>query len=174
MHQRNHITSSQNLEETDVIVHGRKIPLERIRRQMNLNQGLLFRWRQDGYESLEEKFSKLKITVPSEPMSALDELTKVEHTRNLKVGHDHSDILNHSYVSFMISALYDHAVFLSDEEFKDRYHDRTPVDVQSAVEKPFLYILVSQKPPMLTSCLTPPPDWKILTLYISQHISREQ
>lgn len=130
---------------------------------MNLNQGLLFRWRQDGYESLEEKFSKLKITVPSEPMSALDELTKVEHTRNLKVGHDHSDILNHSYVSFMVFALYYPAVILTGEEFKEfkeRNPDRAPADVQSAVEKPYLrYIFwVSQTPPMLTSCLTPPPD----------------
>lgn len=70
---------------------------------------------------------------------------KVEHTRNLKVWHDHSAILNHSYVSFMISALYDTAVFLTDEEFKERYPDRTPVDVQSAVEKPCLYILGQSK-----------------------------
>uniref|UniRef100_A0A8W8NYK1 Uncharacterized protein n=1 Tax=Magallana gigas TaxID=29159 RepID=A0A8W8NYK1_MAGGI len=101
-YRRNHITSSGVLEETEVTVHGRKIPLEHIRRQMNVDQGLLFRWRKDDYENLDEetilkRFSKLKITVPSEPMSALDELMKVEHTRNLKVWHDHSDILNHSY-----------------------------------------------------------------------------
>uniref|UniRef100_A0A8W8L0T5 Uncharacterized protein n=1 Tax=Magallana gigas TaxID=29159 RepID=A0A8W8L0T5_MAGGI len=145
-YRRNHITSSGDLEETEVTVHGRKIPLEHIRRQMNVDQGLLFRWRKDDYENLDEetilkRFSKLKIPVPSEPMSALDELMKLEHTRNLKVWHDHSDILNHSYVSFMISALYDTAVYLRDEEFKERYPDRTPVDVQSAVEKPYLYIL---------------------------------
>lgn len=138
-YRRNHITSSGNLEETDVVVHGRKIPLERIRRQMNLDQGLLFRWRKDDYENLDEetileRLSKLNIPVPSEPMSAHDELMKVEHTRNLKVWHDHSDILNHSYVSFMISALYDPAVFLTDEEYKERYPDRPPVDVQSARE----------------------------------------
>lgn len=149
-YRRNHITSSGNLEEVDVVVHGRKIPLERIRRQMNLDQGLLIRWRKDDYENLDEetileRLSKLKIPVPSEPMSALDELMKVEHTRNMKVWHDHSDILNHSYVSFMISALYDPAVFLTDEEYKERYPDRPPVDVQSAVEKPYLYILGQSK-----------------------------
>lgn len=42
---------------------------------MNVDQGLLFRWRKDDYENLDEetilkRFSKLKITVPSEPMSA--------------------------------------------------------------------------------------------------------
>lgn len=62
-------------------------------------------------ETLLEKLSKLEITVPSEPMLALDELMKVEHTRILKVWHDHSDILNQRYVGFMISALYDPAVF---------------------------------------------------------------
>lgn len=115
-----------------------------------LTRAYFYRWRKDDYENLDEetilkRFSKLKIPVPSEPMSALDELMKLEHTRNLKVWHDHSDILNHSYVSFMISALYDTAVYLTDEEFKERYPDRTPVDVQSAVEKPYLYILGQSK-----------------------------
>lgn len=97
----------------------------------------------DGYESLDEKFSKLKITVPIEPMSALDELMKVAHTRNLKVWHDHSDILNHSYASFMISALYYNAVFLTDEEFKERYPDRRLVSCQEAI--PTVYILAQSK-----------------------------
>lgn len=134
-------------------MHGRKIPLERIRRQLNLYQGLLFRWRKDGYESLDEKFSKLKITVPIDPMSALDELMKVAHTRNLKVWHDHSGILNHSYASFMISALYYNAVFLTDEEFKEKYPDRRLVSCQEAI--PTVYILAQSK---TTSCLTHPPD----------------
>lgn len=115
-------------------MHGRKIPLERIGRQMNLDQDFLFKWRKGEYERLNEdiileRISKLQFTVPSDPMSALDELMKVEHTRNLKFWHDHSDILNHCYASFLISALYYPAVYLTDEEFKERYPDRASVDV---------------------------------------------
>lgn len=63
-------------------MHGRKIPLERIGRQMNLDQGFLFIWRKGEYENLNEdiileRISKLQITVPSDPMSALDELITV-------------------------------------------------------------------------------------------------
>ena len=70
---------------------------------------------------------------------------RLEHTRNLKVWHDHSDILNHSYISFMISALYDPAVFLTDDEYKERYPDRPPVDVQAVIERPYLYIFGQSK-----------------------------
>lgn len=149
-YRRNRITSTGVLQETDVVVYGRKIPLERIRRQMNIDQGSYLRWKKEDYENISSeevhnRLRNLKIDVPSEPTSALDELMKVEHTRNLKIWHDHSDILNHSYVSFMISALYDPAIFLTDEEFQQKYPDNPPVDVQSVVEKPYLYILGQSK-----------------------------
>lgn len=112
-------------------------------------------------ETLLERLSKFEITVPSKPMLALDELMKVEHTRILKAWHDRPAILNHSYVSIIFSALLYPAVFFTDKEYKERYPYIPPVDVQSAVEKPYLYIyihLVSEKTLRLTSCPTPPPD----------------
>lgn len=45
----------------------------------------------------------------------------------------------------MVSTLYDHSVFLTNEEFHRKFPERTPVDVQSVVEKPYLYILGQSK-----------------------------
>ncbi|CAC5356825.1 unnamed protein product [Mytilus coruscus] len=51
-----------------------------------------------------------------------------------------SNILNHTYISFMVSFIYDHANFLTNEEFRETYPKKKPVDVQAVVEKPDLYI----------------------------------
>ncbi|CAC5408358.1 unnamed protein product [Mytilus coruscus] len=51
-----------------------------------------------------------------------------------------SDILNHTYISFMVSFIYDHANFLTNEEFRETYPKKKPVDVQAVVERPNLYI----------------------------------
>lgn len=67
--------------------------------------------------------------------------TNETHTRHLKIWHDHSDILNHTYISIMVSTLYDTASFITDEEYRDKYPERPPADVQAMVEKPFLYVL---------------------------------
>ena len=53
--------------------------------------------------------------------------------------------MNLRYISFMISALYYPAVFLTDDEYKERYPDRPPVDVQAVIERPYLYILGQSK-----------------------------
>ena len=45
----------------------------------------------------------------------------------------------------MISALYDPVVFLSNQEYREKYPERPPVDVPSAVERPYLYILGQSK-----------------------------
>lgn len=62
-------------------------------------------------------------------------------TRHLKIWHDHSDILNHSYITIISSTLYDTKSFLINDEYKRKYPDHLPADVQAMVEKPFLYIL---------------------------------
>ena len=64
-----------------------------------------------------------------------------ERTRHLKMWHDHSDILNHTYVHFMVSFLYDTGNFLSNEEYKEHFPDRKPINVQTIVERPNLHIL---------------------------------
>lgn len=68
-----------------------------------------------------------------------------QHTRHLKLWHDHSGILNHIYVAIMVSTLCGHSVFLTNEEFHKKIPERTVEDVQRVVEKRYLYILGQSK-----------------------------
>ena len=42
------------------------------------------------------------------------ELMKIERTRYYQMWHDHSDILNHSYLFLMVSTLYNKNLFLTN------------------------------------------------------------
>lgn len=57
---------------------------------------------------------------PGDIENARDILHQKEKEWKLKMWHDHLDILNHSYVSFMSCFLYDPINFLTDEEFNQR------------------------------------------------------
>ncbi|CAC5378819.1 unnamed protein product [Mytilus coruscus] len=70
-----------------------------------------------------------------------NKLKTIERTRQIKVWHDHSCILNHTYINFMINYVYDNANFLTDEEFQKQNPTLSRIDCQKIVEKPQLYIL---------------------------------
>lgn len=84
-----------------------------------------------------EQFCKL-MSEPGDIENARDTLHQKEKEWMLKMWHNHSDILNHSYVSFMSCFLYDPINFLTDEEFKQRNPEKKKIDVQSFIEKPQL------------------------------------
>ena len=95
-------------------------------------------------------------------------LKSLERTRNIKVWHDHSDVLNHTYVSFMVSYIYDKANFLTDEEYKSKYQQKKLVNVQAIVERPQLYILGQSG--TFQTCRTFITELSnIYTLYLIQH-----
>lgn len=147
---RNKITATGHLQDTDVTVYGRKIPFDDIRHQMNEDQTELFRGSNEVYDQMSrdtvvQKLEALHMEVPDDLSEAREKIKRAEWSRNLKLWHDHSDILNHSYVCFMVSSLYDQAVYLTNEEYKLRYPNRPPIDVQSVVERPYLYILGQSK-----------------------------
>ena len=56
----------------------------------------------------------------------LDQMTEARNdyqrnndiTQHLKIWHNHSDILNHSYITIILSTLYDTVSFLTDDEDK--------------------------------------------------------
>ena len=74
----------------------------------------------DGNSSLEELLKKLM---------------KYERARSLSLWHDVSTLSIHGHVLMMVACLYDPAVFLTDDECKEKYN------IQSEVEKPELYML---------------------------------
>ena len=90
---RNKISKSGKLEETEITVYGRKIPLQNIRIQMNKDQDQFLKIRSDeDYNNLTEemicqRFTTLNMEIPSE--NPLQVLKQLERTRNLKVWHDH-------------------------------------------------------------------------------------
>lgn len=93
------------------------------------------------YNRLKQISSSTKSTETDSTLaSEINRLMTLERQINLKIWHDHSDILNHTYISFMVSFIYDHANFLTNEEFRETYPKKKPVDVQAVVERPNLYI----------------------------------
>lgn len=80
--------------------------------------------------------SKFSMKVPG-----TKDLKRLERMRHLKIWYDHSDILNHTYISFMASTLYNPNLYLTNQEYCQKFPDRPPIDVQATVEKPHLYIL---------------------------------
>lgn len=85
--------------------------------------------------------SKVNMKVPG----TKEDLKRLGKTRHLKIWHDHSDILNHTYISFMVSTLYDPNLYITNQEYCQKFPDRPPIDVQATVEKPHLYILDQSK-----------------------------
>ena len=70
----------------------------------------------------------------------LEKLIDFERTRHLMFWHDGSDLANHSHILMTVSAMYDKAIFLTEEEYFEKTNMRIK-NIQSLVEEPFLYIL---------------------------------
>lgn len=141
----NFINSDGDLQEKTEKIHGRKIPLKTIiSNEVNrLEKGGVVR--HSDYEKMtQEQFKHFctKILEPehAEHHNGKDAIQQKEKEWKLKMWHDHSDILNHSYVSFMTCFLYDPINFLTDEEYAERFPEKKKIDVQSFVERPQLYI----------------------------------
>lgn len=134
---------SGELQEKLNKIYGRKIPLKTIVKNEidRLEKAGVVRHTnyKDMTEEQMEQFCKL-MSEPGDIENARDTLHQKEKEWKLKMWHDHSDILNHSYVSFMSCFLYDPINFLTDEEFKQRNPEKKKIDVQSFIERPQLYI----------------------------------
>lgn len=81
-----------------------------------------------GNEKEEESASKSK-----------DKLKEIERKRHLMVWGDNSTLLNHGHILLTVSAVYDEALYYTNEEMKGRSQGN--IDVQSLVERPHVYIL---------------------------------
>lgn len=137
----NFINSDGDLQEKTEKIHGRKIPLKTIiSNEVNrLEKGGVVG--HSDYEKMtQEQFKHFctKILEPelAEHHNGKDTIQQKEKEWKLKMWHDHSDIVNHSYVSFMTCFLYDPINFLTDEEYAERFPEKKKIDVQSFVERP--------------------------------------
>ncbi|CAG2211878.1 unnamed protein product [Mytilus edulis] len=132
-------------------IYSRKFELTKLRQKI-LNEhaegGLMRLYDDEHYDQLtanelKERYKRLGQLFT--PNSNSNELKHLERIRMLKFWHDHSDVLNHTFVSFMLSIIYDKALYLTNEEYKAKFPERSNLDVQSVVERPHLYILGRSK-----------------------------
>ncbi|CAC5383129.1 unnamed protein product [Mytilus coruscus] len=103
--------SSAALVEVNQNVSGRKIPLAHIRQTALRDQiklGILNHDSDQDYENLsdedvQQRYTRIGEHQPEIKEEAINKLKQLERTRHIKIWHDHSDILNHSYIWFMVS-----------------------------------------------------------------------
>ncbi|XP_071149927.1 uncharacterized protein [Mytilus edulis] len=130
------INKEGNLIEKSKTVYGRKIPLKEILEKENhrLHAAGVLRVNTDEYydELTEPELDKCLINLQenhhcnSNTETKRNILKAIQRSRNIKVWHDHSDILSHTYINFMISYMYDSANFLTSKRVsgKKSYHQR--------------------------------------------------
>ena len=126
-------------------VYGRKIPLKQILEEMTEEQIGMDSIDNIGMTEVTILFSQIDEPVPDDLETARIKISELGKRRHLKVWHDHSDILNRTYFSIMISCIYDHAFYNTNQEYKAKYPERKPVHVQSLGEKPNMYVFGQSK-----------------------------
>ena len=144
----NILVSGGDISEKTTLVYSRKMELKRIitSELTRLHKaGVLILHDDNYYQTLSDEQVKLRLTTLGESINQSintmrENLKKVERTFHLKMWHDHSNILNYTYINFMTTILYDNANFLTDDEFQQSRKLTTNISVQSIVEKPQLYI----------------------------------
>ncbi|CAC5392751.1 unnamed protein product [Mytilus coruscus] len=143
------ISKEGNLTENKVIVYSRIIGLQKIilsELSRLQKSGILLVHNDEYYDTLTEDKIRQRLQFLGEETNASCQdmrlkLKVIERTFKLKMWHDHSDILNHSYVNFMTTILYDAANFMTDNEYQTLARTTSTTNVPSIVEKPQLYIL---------------------------------
>ena len=141
------ILKNGQLLTEEIQVSGRKIPLRNIRTTMLQKQEKYMRVRTDSEfnnmsrEHLITGLKNINEFGINDKNSLLEDLSKklmkYERTRSLSLWHDGST--HHGHLLMMVACLYDPAVFLTDDECKEK--PNMEVNIQSEVEKPELYIL---------------------------------
>ena len=107
--------------------------------------GIMRIWRDDSYDSMtEDELSSRLVQLGEEswegtPCEMRDKLKGMERKRHLMVWGDNSTLLNHAHLLLTVSAIYDEAIYYTNEEMKAKGKEN--IDVQSPVERPHIYIL---------------------------------
>ena len=137
----------------DTVTEGRKVPLKEIHSKMLKDHQNYMRVYSDQHfiadkEQMLEFLKKYNEYYPHFDTLSVNEicfkLDVLMQTRNLMFWHDGSSISNHSHLMIMVSCMFDPVVYLTDDEYF-KIHGK-PVNVQSIVEKPYLYILARCHP----------------------------
>ena len=104
------LTKEGTIKTETFTVSGRKIQLKQL-----------------GEDKGEESASKRK-----------ENLKEIERKRHLMVWGDNSTLLNHGHLLLTVNAVYDEALYYTNNEVKDRGQEN--IDVRSLVERPRVHI----------------------------------
>ena len=69
----------------------------------------------------------------------IQKLKQIERKRHIMVWHNCCAMPSNIYFMIMVSTMYDHAVYLRNNEYLQKYKWR--INVQAAVKKPQVYVL---------------------------------
>lgn len=146
-HKKLKMNADGKIEERTSSISARKYPFQTIREKtLKMNKNIIRQRTDNEYqamsrEEIKERLIELneKVAVDEDMETLKQRLLKYERTRNWLLWHDHSTISNCGFMLFMVREMYDPAIHLSNDEYKDE-HGIT-LDVQSRVEAPHLYLL---------------------------------
>ncbi len=124
----------------DVLVYGRKVPLEQIRKRLLKKQEQYMRIANDTTACNLVHPLHTETSVCSADNSLQAPTHSYQQSRSLAMWHDHATILGSGFVLITVHTLYDDAVFLTNEEYKE-VSGKDGVDVQAEVEQPEIYLL---------------------------------
>ena len=142
------LTKEGTLKTETFTVSGRKIPLLEIRKNMleeHESLGLMRVRSDEYYNSMTEDEVRSRLVQLGEermedsPSQSKEILKGMERRRHLMVWGDNSTLLNHGHLLLTASAIYDEALYHTNDEMKAKGKDN--IDVQSLVERPHVYIL---------------------------------
>ncbi len=132
----------------DVLIYGRKVPLEDIRNRLLKKQERYMRLDSNEafdamshtqlLESLQAYCTTVNESFSDSELQML--LRGYQRGRSLALWHDHATILGSGFILITVHTIYDAAVFLTNAEYEQLHGERN-VDVQAVVEQPEIYLL---------------------------------
>ncbi|XP_019624951.1 PREDICTED: uncharacterized protein LOC109470439 [Branchiostoma belcheri] len=139
------MNKAENKIETKVtVIGGRKRPLSDLRKELLKKQERFLRDKVDydtmTLDEIKNRLEHLNEETEGETEDDLrTHLKRVEATRHLAYWEDGACLANHGYILYLISTLYDPAIFLTNAEYFEKY--KVKLNVQSEVERPELYLI---------------------------------
>lgn len=138
----NKIDKDGKLTTSKCLIYRRNIPITTVNKE-EIERFSIVGILRERSNSVHEAITTLRnIQEERNDPDTLKQLQEIENTFHMKIWHDHSEILNSSYVNSMVCFLYDTANFLNDEEYRKQFPEENPLDVQISFKKTkIIYIL---------------------------------
>lgn len=142
------IANDGTIQVKNVTLCGRKIPLLELRQRLlqQHQQYMRLTKPQDIEQMTKEEILSFMISNyqkvnPDDSLQELQlQIKNMQHTRTIAIWHDHSTILNTGYILFAVWVVYDKAVFLTEEEYKEKSGVSIP-SLQPIIEVPEIYMI---------------------------------